>query len=151
MFNFCCLVWTLRTISCSIEIGCLFVCPILISIFLYAIDVYNSMPKFDHTLFSFKSYSTLFPLSRPWINIWSGAIYVYWSTSSALSFCEFYFVFICSLFFFLHGVWIPVFVFWCTLGNDGSVDMRDEACSNLSMLAQILDSWFQGIVVNWRN
>ena len=43
------------------------------------------------------------------------------------------------------------FVFGCTMGNDGSVDTRDEACNNLNMLAQILDSWFQGIVVNWRN
>ena len=47
------------------------------------------------------------------------------------------FFFICSIFLSPHGVRILAFVFGCTLGNDGSVDMRDEVCRNPT---QILDN-----------
>ena len=52
-----------------------------------------------------------------------------------LSFSEFYFIlfyFIYSIFLSPHGVLILAFVFGCALGNDGSVDIRDEMCSNPS-------------------
>ena len=52
LFHFFYWVWLLRATNCSIEIGHLFVC----------LKFYDSMPEFDHALFSFKSYSALFPL-----------------------------------------------------------------------------------------
>ena len=53
-----------------------------------------------------------------------------------LSFSEFYFIlfyFIYSIFLSPHGVRILAFVLGCALGNDGSVDMRDEMCRNPSV------------------
>ena len=47
-----------------------------------------------------------------------------------LRFTSFFF-YICSIFLSPHGVRILAFVFGCTLGDDGSVDMRDEVCNNL--------------------
>ena len=47
------------------------------------------------------------------------------------SFTSFYFIY--SIFLSPHGVRIFAFVFGCALGNDRSVDMRDEMCSNPSI------------------
>ena len=103
-------------------------------------EIYNSMPEFDHA-FSFKSYSAFSPLFLAHGLILEVGLFMFTDQHLLLfpspSFTSFFFFFFCSTFIFLHGVRILVFVFGCTLGNDGSVDMRDEVCSNLT---QILDS-----------
>ena len=53
------------------------------------------------------------------------------------SFTSFLFHFISSLSLFLHVVHIFVIAFGRILRSDGSVNMRDEVCNNLT---QILDS-----------
>ena len=98
------------------------------------------MPECDHALFSFKSYSALFLLFLAHGLILEVGGYLCLLINI---FCSFLlrvllrFFFICSIFLSPHGVRILAFVFGCTLGNDGSVDMRDEVCRNPT---QMLDN-----------
>ena len=89
----------------------------------------------DHTLFMFKPYSLLFPLFLAHGLIFEVGLLMFIDRHLLLfpssSFTSFLFV----LYSFSHTVFeflsLYLGVHW---GNDGSVDMRDEVCSNPSML-----------------
>ena len=98
-------------------------------------EIYDSVHDFDHTLFMFKSYSLLFPLFLAHGLIFEVGLLMFIDRHLLLfpssSFTSFLFV----LYSFSHTVFeslsLYLGVHW---GNDGSVDMRDEVCSNPSML-----------------
>lgn len=142
-FNFCCLVWTVRATSCSIEIDCLLVCHILV--FLMPLMpsekwfMYESIFDFDHILFMFKFYYEIVPLFLAH-GLTLGMrlfMFVNWHPlfTSPRFYCAFIHVFCSPFHSIFQSLSVYLGVHW---GNDWTVDMKDKVCSNHSMFSVLL-------------
>ena len=102
-------------------------------------EIYDSMPRFDHTLFLFRSYSVLFPLFLAHGLILEVGLFMFIDRHlllvPSLSFTSFLFAFYSFSYTIFESMSLYLGVHW---GNDGSVDMRDEVRSNISELSIFL-------------